>query len=251
MKIRTFIIDDDPFIREELHQELKSQFSDTLEVNGVFDNAVEALGALKNHPPQLVFLDIQMPLMNGFELLDKLGDVPFEVIFITSYNQYAIQAIRYSALDYLLKPIDKNELRKSIERFQSITDKALMQSRLQNLRHNLEAKNEKDFQLIIPTKQGEHQFAASDIIRCEADSNYTVLYLKNKKKFVISRTLSDVCAMLNPETFIRVHKTHLVHLPYIDFLNAEGELVFRDGTHIPVSRRRLAEVKAILVSRKP
>lgn len=250
MKIRTFIIDDDPFIREELHRELKSHFSESLEVNGVFDNAVEALGALKNQTPQLVFLDIQMPLMNGFELLDKLGDVPFEVIFITSYNQYAIQAIRYSALDYLLKPIDKTELRKAIERFQSITDKALMQSRLKNLRHNLEVKNEKDFQLIIPTKQGEHQFVASDIIRCEADSNYTVLYLQNKKKFVASRTLSDISAMLNPETFIRVHKTHVVHLPFVERLSAEGELVMKDGGCVPVSRRRLTEVKAILAARK-
>ncbi len=250
MKIRTFIIDDDPFIREELHQELKGHFSDVIEVKGVFDNALEALDALKNHPPQLIFLDIQMPQMSGFDLLDLLGDVSFEVIFITSYNQYAIQAIRYSALDYLLKPIDKAELRKAIERFQSISDRALMQSRLQNLRHNLEANNEKDFQLIIPTKQGEHQFAASDIVRCEADSNYTVIYLKNKKKFVASRTLSDVSAMLNPETFVRVHKTHLVHLPFVEHLNTEGELVFKDGTHIPVSRRRLSEVKAILIARK-
>jgi two-component system, LytTR family, response regulator len=250
MKIRTYIIDDDPFIREELHRELKSQFSETLEVNGVFDNAVEALGALKNQPPQLVFLDIQMPMMNGFELLDKLGDVPFEVIFITSYNQYAIQAIRYSALDYLLKPIDKNELRKSIERFQTITERAVMHARLENLRHNLEVKSEQEFQLIIPTKQGEHQFAAGDIIRCEADSNYTVLYLRNKKKFVASRTLSDISAMLNPEEFIRVHKTHVVHLPFVERLTVEGELVMKDGEHVPVSRRRLAEVKAILASRK-
>ena len=248
MKIRTFIIDDDPFIREELHRELKSQFSETLEVNGVFDNAVEALGALKNQSPQLVFLDIQMPLMNGFELLDKLGDVPFEVIFITSYNQYAIQAIRYSALDYLLKPIDKNELKKSIERFQTITEKALMHARLENLRHNLEAKNEKDFQLIIPTKQGEFQFASNDIMRCESDSNYTILYLTNKKKFVASKTLSDIEELLSGGSFVRIHKSHLVNMGHVNQITTGGEILMSDNVHVPVSRRRLADVKKMVRS---
>lgn len=250
MKIETCIIDDDPFIRQELQDELNQHYKDEIKIIGVYGQAEDALEALSAHPPQLVFLDIQMPGMNGFELLDRLGDVSFEVIFITSFNQYAIQAIRYSALDYLLKPIDRTELGKAIERFKSIADKALLQSRLQNLRHNLKASHEKDFQLIIPTKQGEYQFAAGDIIRCEADSNYTVLYLTKSKKFVASKTLGDIEAMLNPESFLRVHKTHLVHLAHVDRLNTEGELILKDGSHIPVSRRRLTEVKVMLSTRK-
>jgi two-component system LytT family response regulator len=250
MKIRTCIIDDDPFIRSTLQKELESHFVNEIEIVGIFGNATEAAKSLKEIKPQLVFLDIQMPYMSGFELLDSIGDVSFEVIFITSFNQYAIQAIRYSALDYLLKPINPDELRTSIERFRSITDKALMQTRLENLRHNLKAKTEKEFQLVIATKQGEHHFAVHDIVRCEADSNYTLIYLRNKKKFIASRTLSDISTMLSPDTFLRVHKTHLVHLPYVDLLTTEGEIIMNDGTHVPVSRRRLSEVKAIILEKK-
>jgi two-component system LytT family response regulator len=249
-RIRTCLIDDDPFILSELCSFLETQYAQTIEIVGVFKDALEAKEKLKSISPELVFLDIHMPNLNGFEILDQLEDVTFEVIFITSYSEYAIQAIRYSALDYLLKPINTNELNKSIERFLSIPQNALMQARLENLRYNLKVKDEKALQLVIPTKQGEHHFLVNDIIRCEADSNYTMIYLKSNKKFLASRTLSDIEEMLSESLFQRVHKTHLVQMSYVDRLSSDNLLIMTDKTQIPVSRRRLAEVKAILYKMK-
>ncbi len=249
-KIRTCLIDDDPFILSELSASLEKQFGETIEIIGVFQDAQKAKNELKVLLPELVFMDIRMPQLSGFDILDQLKDISFEVIFITSYSEYAIQAIRYSALDYLLKPIDQFELKKSVERYFIIPDKALMRARLENLRHNLNVKNENNLQLIIPTKQGEYHFKVSEIVRCEADSNYTMIYLNSNKKFLASRTLSDIEAMLNERVFQRVHKSHLVHFNYVERLSSSNNLVLQDGTEIPVSRRRLPEVKSILFERK-
>jgi two-component system, LytTR family, response regulator len=246
MKIRTFIIDDDPFIRHELKNELQSRHGQDIDIIGVYDNPEEALFALKKEQPELIFLDIQMPQMTGFDLLDSLGEISFEVIFITSFNQYAIEAIKHSALDYLLKPIDVQELSKAIDRFKQKSERTVSNMRLANLKHNMNALDENKLQLVIPTKQGEHQFLAQDIIRCEADSNYTVIYLTSRKKFVASKTLGDIEEMLSREKFIRIHKSHLVNTAHIKQLSSQDELLMSDDTRIPISRRRLQEVKNVV-----
>jgi two-component system LytT family response regulator len=243
MKIECIIVDDDAFAREDLKRLLFSQFSDMVDLVAEFSMPEEAVDYIKRASPQLVFLDVQMPGMNGFEMLDHLDTTRFDVIFCTSYDQYAIRAIKYSALDYLLKPIDANELASALARYRERSEKKLTVLRLSNLRHNIKAKKESDLQLVIATKQGEFQFPANDIVRCEADSNYTAIYFVDKKKFIASKTLGDIEEMLSPETFLRIHKSHLVNTSHIAHLTSDEELMMKDNSRIPISRRRFQDVK--------
>ncbi len=242
-KIKATIIDDDVFICKELRASLAALFADEITVMNEFHSAEESLPHFKNDYPDLLFLDIQMPGMNGFQLLDQLDTSRLNVIFITAFDRYAIQAIRYSALDYLLKPIVPDELKMALERYKLRSEFNLSKIKLENLKHNISQNDEKNLQLIIPTKQGEHQFMASDIIRCDADSNYTQIFLKNKKKFLASKTLSDIEEMLSDAYFIRVHKSHLVNLDHISSLTSNDELILSDGSVVVISRRRLQEVR--------
>lgn len=246
MSLKAVIVDDDDFVRQELKADLSQYFREEIEVLMDFADPELAIPFIKSQHPDLIFLDIQMPGMNGFEMLDQLDTDVFEVIFITSFNQYAIQAIKYSALDYLLKPIDRAELKKAIERYRIKSEKTLTVQRLSNLKHNMLAEHESRFQLLIPTKQGEHQFLAHDIIRCEADSNYTEIHLVNKRKFLASKTLGDIEEMLSKENFMRIHKSHLVNSAHITQLTSQDELLMTDKTRIPISRRRLQEVKELV-----
>ena len=245
-KIKSVIIDDDAFLREELKDLVKTSFSQELEIIGDFEHPLEAIPFIQRTHPELLFADIQMPGMNGFEMLDHLDTSTFEVIFITSFNQYAIQAIRYSALDYLLKPISVQDLSTALQRYKQRTDKILTQSKLANLKQNLAANDAHEFQLIIPTKQGDHQFAEKDIMFCLADSNYTHIHLAGGKKFLASKTLSDIESMLPESKFIRIHKSHLVNLQHVLRVTANDEVELSDHTSLLISRRRLAEVRQVI-----
>ena len=149
-------------------------------------SAAAALQSIKEHPPQILFLDIEMPFMNGFELLEKLGEVHFELIFTTSYDQYAIKAIRFSALEYLLKPIDREELQLSVQKAIKRNTHTLPQQLemlLEKIKHPAIAINK----IAIPTLEGFQLVLAESIIRCESESNYTFLFLKDKRKLIASR----------------------------------------------------------------
>ncbi|MBL7941513.1 MAG: response regulator transcription factor [Flavobacteriales bacterium] len=239
--IRVTIIDDDAYIRDTLSSMLREFHG--VEVSGAYEHPLEAISMLRQSPPDLLLLDIRMPGMNGFELLDQLDTSAFEVIFITSFDQYAIQAIKYSALDYLLKPIQPDDLRMAIERFRKSGEKVLSRARIAALKHNILQTDQKEFYLVIPTRQGDHHFRPDEIVRCEADSNYTLIYLKGNRKFMASKTLSDIESMLEESTFLRVHKSHLVNKQYVERINHEDMLVLEGGGLVPVSRRRLPEVK--------
>jgi len=249
MRIRSVIVDDDDFVRTELEKVLSKEFNEDIEVIASFASPSVAIDYIKKNQPELLFLDIQMPEMSGFELVDVLPEKNFEVIFITSYNEYAIKAIKYSALDYLLKPIKTQELKEAIVRYKDKTDTIKLQTRLSTLKENLLAKDESELQLVVSSKQGEHRFAVADIVRCEADSNYTHIYLTNQKKYLASKTLSDVEHMLSEAKFIRVHKSHLVNMSHVANLTHQIELTMKDNSRVPVSRRRVAEVKRVLAEK--
>jgi two-component system, LytTR family, response regulator len=246
MKIRSVIVDDDAFVRVELKGVIDEFLSTDVEIIADFDQPQTALPFITREKPDLLFLDIQMPGMNGFEMLDHLDTSVFEVIFVTSFNHYAIQAIRYSALDYLLKPVDRYELVQSVTRYRQRTEKILTHARLDNLKHNMQVGNEQDFQLILSTKQGEYQFRAQDIVRCEADSNYTLIHLVANRRFLASKTLGDIEHMLSGERFLRIHKSHLVNASHISHLTAHDELMMSDNIRLPVSRRRLPTVRSMV-----
>ncbi|MEO8149940.1 MAG: response regulator [Bacteroidia bacterium] len=240
-QIKTIIIDDDVFIHEQLKDKLKLLFPE-VHVAAVCENAIHGIEAIKLHTPALIFLDIQMPGINGFEMLNHVDRNQLKVIFITSYNQYAIEAIRYSAFDYLLKPIKDEELKNSIKRFHQSVDELSFKGKIENLLHNINHKQEA-FQLIIPLRQGEKKLAVNNIVRCEADSNYTHFYLNDQSKFTASKTLKECEELLSEKDFIRVHKSHLLNRRYIRSMQNDTHVQLNDGALVEVSRRKLHEVK--------
>lgn len=197
--------------------------------------------------PGLVFLDIQMPHLNGFELLEKLPNKNFKIIFTTAYNEYAIQAIRFSAFDYLLKPIDSDELQASVHRFLESQENYKQQlDLLRNIMHNIQAPSADEFRLALPTKDGVHFLMPNEIIRCEAVGNYTKFFTDKNRTYLISRTLGEYATLLTPHNFIRTHKSHLVNKKFISFIDHDGFAVLKDNSRVEVSRRRKEEVMMAL-----
>ncbi|MBX7051109.1 MAG: LytTR family DNA-binding domain-containing protein [Flavobacteriales bacterium] len=246
MTIRTIIVDDDSYAIESLKYVMKQ--IPELEIIGVFTNPKESIAFIQQEKPDLMFLDIRMPEMSGFELLDQIESDSMEVIFVTGHNQYAINALRYSALDYLLKPVTLHDLSASVLRYHQRNERIMIQSRLLNLKKNLSVKEE-DFDLVLLTKsEGEKKFRAADIIRCEADSNYTVIYATTERKFTASKTLGDLENMLASNQFVRIHKSHLINKRFIKSLNRNLEMTLSDETVLPVSKRRIQEVRKFLTA---
>lgn len=239
--IKSIIIDDDIFIREQLKDKLKILFPE-IQITASVENALQGIEAIKKYLPDLIFLDIQMPDISGFEMLNQVDTKNFKIIFITSFNQYAIEAIRYSAFDYLLKPIKDEELKNSISRFRQSNNELTLKGKMENLLYNI-GKNKEDFQLIIPTRQGEKKIAVNHIIRCEADSNYTHFYLVDKTKFTASKTLKEFENILSENEFIRIHKSHIVNKKFINSVNDDSSIILKDSTKMEVARRRWQEIK--------
>ncbi|HRH47336.1 MAG TPA: LytTR family DNA-binding domain-containing protein [Panacibacter sp.] len=209
--------------------------------------AADGLHAIKTIKPDLVFLDIEMPLMSGFDVLEKFPSHPFEVIFITAYDHYAIKAIRYSALDYLLKPVDVSELQSAVERFtekrRSAEDN---KARYENLLQNLK-KEENDYKLAVATTDGTYFYPTNEIIRCEATGNYTKIFLQGKKTVITSRTLKEYDELLAEQGFHRIHRAHLVNKKYISSITNDHNLQLTDGSEVEVSRRKWDEIKKMLL----
>lgn len=198
----------------------------------------EGLAKLTSFKPDLLFLDIEMPSMSGFDLLAAIPDVDCKVIFTTAYNQYAIRAIRYNALDYLLKPINPSELKEAVIRFQLQQNKKEVYSKqLENFFSN------KDKNLAITTYDGVVFLEVDKIIRCEADLNYTKFILLDNKTFLSSKTLKEYEDLLSVhKNFLRVHRSHLVNLDFVLKFKNEGCLILKDSTIVPVSRRKKEDV---------
>jgi two-component system, LytTR family, response regulator len=204
------------------------------------NSAKMALAAIARYQPDLIFLDIEMPLMNGFEMLEEFEEIPFAVIFTTSYNQYAIKAIRFSALDFLLKPIDPKELVAAIYKIQTQKHRPTA-AQYNMLQEQIHQKENSFNRIALPTFEGFEMIPANQIVRCESDDNYTHLYLKNNTKIVASRTLKDIEELLQYfPAFTRVHNSYLVNLNEVTrYVRGEGGyLVMSDGSTISVSRSR-------------
>lgn len=201
----------------------------------------EAFALIEQFKPSLVFQDIVMPQMNGFEFLSRIKNIGFDIIFTTAYNDYAIQAIRLSALDYLVKPINADELCNAVNRFlekqqtQNPTG-PLFQNLIENLSNNTQ------FKLAVPTIKGALFFSISEIMRLEAEGNYTHFYLSNNRKYISAKTLKDYSLALEGREFIRIHKSHFVNRLFIKSFQNEGSITLADDTVLPVSRQRKQEV---------
>lgn len=236
--ITATIVDDEPDCCESMVL-LLERYCPEVKVLDICYSAENALQSIKEQAPQILFLDIEMPFMNGFELLEKLENIPFELIFTTSYDQYAIKAIRFSALDYLLKPIDREELQKAVQKAAQRSHPPLPQQfeiLLQKLKYPTIPINK----IAIPTMEGYQLIAAESIISCASDSNYTHLFLKDKRKIIASRNLKEMEVLLEDYPFTRVHHSHIVNINEVEkYIKGEGGyLIMSDGSSINVSRSR-------------
>ena len=249
--IKALVVDDEPYSCEAL-VELLAKHCPEVRVEKICHSGAEALIAIKGHSPQLLFLDIEMPRMNGFELLEKAGEVNFELIFTTSYDQYAIKAIRMSALDYLLKPIDREELEKAVQKVKLRLARPQAQQ-IEMLLQKLSNPSAPMMKIALPTMEGLQLVPIDSIIYCTSDSNYTTFILKGREKIIVSKTLKQVEEMLSECSFQRVHHSHLVNLNEISkYIRGEGGfLAMSDGSHVDVSRSRKESLMKKLQPAKP
>ena len=249
--IKAIIVDDEPNCCKTLSL-LLDRYCPDVQLTGVFNNGSEGLQAIHSLSPDLVFLDVQMPKMNGFEMLQKLPSVNFHLIFTTSFDQYALKAFRFSAIDYLLKPVDREELQKAVQKVlqrSEIPVTEQLQVLLQKINHPASSIHK----VALPTMEGLQMIPLQSIISCEADDNYTTLILKDNKKIVVSCTLKLIEEMLEDHSFIRVHRSFLVNIDEVEkYVKADGGyVVMSNGTHVYISRNKKEELmKKLLQERK-
>jgi two-component system LytT family response regulator len=234
MMKKVLIIDDEKRIRDFVKRMIDS-FGLELTVYTDGENVETGLASIESIKPDIVFLDIQMPDGTGFDLLNRVKEKNFELIFITAFQEYAIMAIKFSALDYILKPIDEEELRTAIINAIDTIDFKKDDTQFEALSHNL-LPNQKR-KLVLKTQESVHVVDLSDIIRCEADKNYTFFYLSNGKKILVSRTLKDFETLLSNQGFFRVQQSHLINLDFIDRYDKQegGSVILKDGSSVPLS----------------
>jgi two-component system LytT family response regulator len=237
--IKAILIDDEVHCLDTLNMMI-DDYCPEVQVMDQCMSGKKALEIIEKIKPELVFLDIEMPTMNGFDLLEQFKQIPFSIIFTTSYDQYAIKAIRYSALDYLLKPVDPKELIAAVNKVK-IQKNLPSEEQFRMLLNQVQHKEIPFTKIAIPTIEGFELIRADLVVRCEADNNYTHLYLKEKKKITACRTLKEMEEQLEGFTsFIRVHNSTIVNLNEVTkYIRGEGGyLIMNDGSTVNVSRRR-------------
>lgn len=245
--IRAIIIEDEKKSRETLNG-LLQRYCRNVEVVAEADGYRMGLEMIRQHNPDMIFLDIQMPDGSGFRLLGELEKIDFEIVFTTAFDQYAIKAIRYSALDYLLKPIDPEELVNSIKKVELKKSGSHINKHIRVLLDNIRTPESESQKIVLSTSDKIHIIEVSRIIRCESDNYYTNFFLNDGKKILISKTLKENEELLSSHNFIRPHKSHLINLDYVKSFNREGGgyIMMKDGSKVPVSRRKREQILEIL-----
>lgn len=241
--IRTLIIDDEENNRQRLQSLIFENFP-TIQVVGEADGVKTGLKAINEHQPELILLDIRMMDGDAFDLLQKIKSIFFKIIFITAHEEYALKAFKFSALDYLLKPVTIEDLRTA---FQRAENQLLAELKLQisTLNNNLQSTKNKT--LALRTSDKIFFIETKDIIRCKSDRNYTFFYVNKQRKFIVSQPLKEYEAILQEHGFFRIHKSHMINLSYIEsFDKADGgSIILKDKTELPVARRKKAELLEI------
>jgi two-component system LytT family response regulator len=242
-RIKTLIIEDDPFAAAQLRMLLQDRHP-RLHVLATCSDGLEGLRAIEALQPDLVLTDVEMPGLDGLGMLRQLEKPEFEVIFITSFDKYAICALRLSALDYLLKPVDPAELDAALAHFfQKRGARQRREGIIQNFLHNMSAGEHAQQRLAVATTEGTHFVPLNELLRVEAMSNYARIFVTDGKPILVSKTLKDLEESLPSNIFMRVHKSHLVNLLHVRHLLPEQRLALSNGDVVEVSRRRWAEVQ--------
>ena len=247
MKYNAIIVDDETGPRESLEQLIKKHCKS---INVVFmaDGVESAYQSITELQPDLVFMDIEMQTGNAFDLLEKFDSINFDIIFTTAFNHYAINAIRFSALDYLLKPIDPEDLRLAVGRFEKKKqDEALLNSKFQNLLSNIQSEG-RNKKIGIPDGDSLIFIDINDLIRCHSDGSYTSFHLTSGKKLLASKPIGEYEDLLQDEGFFRIHRSYLVNLNHIKkYVKGEGGyVVMSDGSEVEVSRRKKNDFISVL-----
>ncbi|MCI9845627.1 LytR/AlgR family response regulator transcription factor [Flavobacterium pectinovorum] len=236
MKIKAIIVDDESHARSFLKKLCNRYFTDKIEIVDECNSVSSALISIKKNTPDLVFLDIQMPDENGFELLSKYENIPFEIIFTTAHKEFAIEAIRKSALDYLVKPIDVQDFKTAINRLESVLEIKLNLNRYQLLAENLNQPTSAKQRIAFPTKTGFEVIHVNQIIFCKSDGSYTIIHTKESLHHT-SKSFKEVCELLASEIrFLKVHRSYLINAEYVkNFKSDDYILEMTSGDEIPVS----------------
>lgn len=236
--LKALIVDDELKSRESLSVILKDFFTG-IDVVGMCQNVSEAKSQIRQHKPDVIFLDIQMQRETGFDLLMSLDHIDFEVIFTTAHSEYAIKAFKFSAIDYLLKPIDLNDLTEAIKKVRQRRNSDIT-LRLEQLFHNLKPVQSQHYKIGLPTGDGLVFVKTEDIVYCEADSNYTNIFSRDGSKYVVSRTLKEYDDLLSEHDFFRIHNSYLINLNCIKrYIRGEGgQVIMCNDVTLDVSKRR-------------
>lgn len=243
MKIRSIIVDDEKKSRSNLKQ-LLTNYCPVVEIVAEADSAMTALPLIAQHKPDLLFLDIEMGELSGFDLLKLLnGQQNFELIFVTAYDKYGIQAVKACALDYLLKPINILELSGAIDKAIKQISPRKEDERLKELVANIDRQGDEQ-KIAIPLADKIEFITISRIIRLEAEGNYTHIYLADHKHYLVCKTLKDYQELLEGHHFIRTHQSHLINVKKISsYVKTDGGYIaMEDGSQVPISRQKKDEV---------
>lgn len=241
--MKAIIIDDEAHCSDRLQQLLHDYCQGEVEILAVCSDVDSGEKAIREKHPDFIFLDIQIHDKTGFDLLKRFDKIDFRVVFTTAFENYALQAIKFAATDYLLKPVDPDDLKVALEKLHKESDRTPEQNSFQLLQENIQNMRSQNRRIAVPTQTQILFIPIDDIMRCESDVNYTYLHLKDKRKILVSRTLKNFEALLAPYNFFRVHNSHLVNLDYVKSYNRGkgGYVVLDDDTPIEVSSRRKDE----------
>lgn len=247
MKIRTILIEDESPAMETMELYLKKYCPD-IQVVGKAMDARSAIELLQQQKCELVFMDVELPYGNAFDILEKVGAIPFHLVFVSAYDQYALNALNHKAVHYILKPIDIEELIKAVEK---VKEQLNIQQQLHDAPKKHIAKNYHEHQnkkFVFPHLNGFDLIEVSQIIRCQADDNYTKIFLQNGTSRLISKTLKKVEQQLNELGFLRVHKSHLVNLNHIVSYQKGnlGSLIMSDGSEVSITSEKKAKLLKLL-----
>ncbi len=246
--IRCVIVEDEEMARNVL-KSLLAQYCKDVMVCAEADDVVSGKTIIEAYRPDLVFLDIEMPGGSGFKLLNSIENINFETIFITAYEQFAIKAIRHDALDYLLKPVDPKELVAAVEKVKETKLKKSLERQYDNILKNLNPDQLVVRKISLSTSDKIHLIDVDNIIRCESDNYYTIIYFKDGSNLMVTKTLKEIEQKLEEFGFVRTHKSHLVNLRSImNFIKDEMMVVMEDGVKVPVSKRKKESIMEVIKS---
>lgn len=244
--LKAILVDDELNSLQNLRHKLEN-YCPQVTVLAAIEKPEEAIPLITDLNPDLLFLDIKMPKMSGFRMLEELGSYEAEIIFTTAHHQFAIEAIRISAFDYLLKPLSIKDLQNAVNRLVPENPKQT-QERLNVLRQSMSDRGTKESKIAIPTNTGLEFFVIKDILRIESNMNYSRIYLRNGQNILVTRLLKDFEEILQPRGFFRVHKSHLINLDYIrKYIRGDGgQIVMENGDIVDLARRKKEEFLALL-----